>query len=77
MSLRDGQCVRSRETEKPSRMAIAWILAKIILESSREKKRQKNVIPASYRRILQHSRQAPKIQLGNLEALQTWRPIAP
>ena len=68
MSFRYGQGVWPGERGKPLKMAIAWILAKMILESSREQKRQKNVIPASYRGVPQHSRQAPRVQLGNLEA---------
>ncbi len=68
MSFRDGQGVWSGETGKPSKMAIAWILAKMILEPSREQKRQKNVISVSYRRIPQYSRQAQRVQLGILEA---------
>ena len=66
MSFRDGQGVASK-TEKPSRMASAWILAKIILESSRVQKGQKNVILGSYRGTPQSSPQAPKIQHSNLE----------
>ncbi len=43
MSFRDGQCVWSGETGKPSKMARAWEFARIILESSREQKGQEKV----------------------------------